>query len=93
MNFARVAVAAVVAWIVSLGIGYLSNQVLFKDLFTPPFQRPEAQMNGLLPIGFVFLLVGRLVFAYAYAKYVATGGAMQGIRFGCRSPSSPTALP
>ena len=53
MNFSRVAAAAVVAWIVSIGIG------------------------------FAFLLVGFLAFAYAYAKgYEGGNGVMEGLRFG-----------
>jgi hypothetical protein len=84
MNFARVAAAAVVAWMVSLGVGYLVNEVLFKDLFmSGSFLRPEAEINGLLPLGFAFLLVGFFAFAYMYAKgYEGGNGAMEGLRFG-----------
>lgn len=85
MNFARLAAAAVVAWIVSIGIGFFVNTVLLADLAlanTPPM-RPEAAITGLLPLGFVFLLLGFFAFAYAYAKgYEGGNGTMEGIRFG-----------
>src|SRR5688572_18044506 len=85
MNYARVAVAAVVAWIVSLVIGFVVNTVLLADLAaanTPPM-RAEAELMGLLPLGFVFVLVGFFAFAYAYAKgYEGGSGVMEGVRFG-----------
>ncbi len=85
MNVARVAAAAVVAWIVSIGIGFFVNTVLLADLAlanTPPM-RQEAELMGLLPVGFVFLLIGFFAFAYAYAKgYEGGNGVMEGIRFG-----------
>ena len=85
MNLPRVAIAAVVAWIVSLGIGFVVNTVLLADLAranTPPM-RPEADITGMLPMGFLFLLAGFFAFAYAYAKgYEGRNGVMEGIRFG-----------
>ena len=85
MNLPRVAIAAVVAWIVSLGIGFFVNTVLLADLAlanTPPM-RPEADITGMLPMGFLFLLAGFLAFAYTYAKgYEGGNGVMEGIRFG-----------
>ena len=85
MNFARVAAAAVVAWIVSLGLGFFINTVLLADptLVNAAAMRPEAQIMGLLPVGSVFLLVGFFAFAYAYAKgYEGGNGVMEGIRLG-----------
>jgi hypothetical protein len=85
MNYARIALAAVVAWVVSIGIGFFVNLVLLADLAranTPPM-RPEAEIVGMLPLGFVFLLLGFLAFAYAYAKgYEGGSGLMEGVRFG-----------
>ena len=85
MNFTRVAAAAVVAWIVSIGIGFVVNTVILADLAranTPPM-RQEAEITGLLPLGFVFLLLGFFAFAYAYAKgYEGGNGVMEGVRFG-----------
>jgi hypothetical protein len=85
MNYARLALAAVVAWVVSIGIGFFVNTVLLADLAranTPPM-RPEAEITGMLPLGFVFLLLGFFAFAYAYAKgYEGGNGPMEGVRFG-----------
>jgi hypothetical protein len=85
MNIARVVAAAVVAWIVSLGIGFFVNYVLLADLAlanTPPM-RPEAEITGMLPMGFGFLLAGFFAFAYAYAKgYEGGNGVLEGVRFG-----------
>lgn len=85
MNFARVAAAAVVAWIASIGIGFLVNEVLFTDLAAAnaAVMRPEAELMANLPLGFGFLLLGFFAFAYAYAKgYEGGNGVMEGIRFG-----------
>jgi hypothetical protein len=84
MNFPRVAAAAVAAWITALAVGYVVNEILFKSLFVlQPFYRPEAEVNGMLPLGFAFLLVGFFAFAYAFAKgYEGTNGVMEGVRFG-----------
>jgi hypothetical protein len=85
MNYARIAAAAVVAWVVSLGIGFVVNMVVLADLAranTPPM-RPESEIMGMLPLGFVFLLLGFFAFAYAYAKgYEGGSGLTEGIRFG-----------
>ena len=85
MNFERIAAAAVVAWIVSIPIGFLVNNVLLTDVFAPNVaaMRPEAELMAKLPIGLVFLLVGFFAFAYAYAKgYEGGSGVMEGVRFG-----------
>ena len=85
MNFARVAAAAVAAWVVSLPVGYVVNEILLKDIYTANAAalRPEAALQANVPIGFAFTLVGFFVFAYAYAKgYEGTSGIMEGIRFG-----------
>ena len=85
MNFPRIAAAAVVAWIVSLGIGFLVNNVLLVRIFAPnaAVMRPDAELMANLPLGFVFLLIGFFAFAYAYARgYEGGNGVMEGIRFG-----------
>ena len=85
MNFGRVAAAAVVAWIVSLPVGFFVNDVLLADIYAANASalRPEAEMTASLPLGFVFLLIGFFAFAYAYAKgYEGGNGVMEGIRFG-----------
>jgi hypothetical protein len=85
MNFGRIAAAAVVAWIVSLPVGFFVNTVLLADIYAANQSalRPEAEMNASLPLGFAFLLIGFFAFAYAYAKgYEGGNGVMEGIRFG-----------
>jgi hypothetical protein len=85
MNHRRVAVAAVVTWAVSLVVGFVVNDILLANIYTAnqAVMRPEAQMTGMLPIGFVFLLLGFLAFAYMYAKgYEGGSGLMEGMRFG-----------
>jgi len=85
MNFARIAAAAVVAWIVSIPVGFLVNNVLLTDVYAPnaAAMRPEADMMGNLPLGFVFLLIGFFAFAYGYAKgYEGGNGVVEGVRFG-----------
>jgi hypothetical protein len=83
VNFGRVAAAAVVAWIVSLALSPLVNNVLLADLYArhAAVFRPQAEMNLVLGLG--ASLVGFFVFAYAYAKgYEGGGGAVEGLRFG-----------
>ena len=85
MNFGRIAAAAVVAWVVSLPLGFLVNDVLLADITAAnaASMRPEAQVMANLPLGFAFLLLGFFAFAYAYAKgYEGGNGVVEGIRFG-----------
>lgn len=85
MNFPRVAAAAVSAWIVSLILGYVVNDLLLKGVYlaNAGSLRSEAAVNANLPLGFTFMLVGFFVFAYAYAKgYEGTSGVVEGLRYG-----------
>jgi hypothetical protein len=85
MNFGRIAAAALIAWIVSLGIGFLVNDVLLTQMLVAnrAAMRPDAEIMNNLPLGFVFLLLGFFAFAYAYAKgYEGGNGVVEGIRFG-----------
>ena len=85
MNLARVAAAAVVAWVVSFGVGFFVNGVLMADLLraNAAAMRPEAEITANLPLGFGLLLIGFVAFAYAYAKgYEGGNGVVEGIRFG-----------
>ncbi len=85
MNLARVAMAAVAAWVVYLGISFFVHTILLKDLYLQHLSamRPEADQNAILPLGFFFALVGFFAFAYAYAKgYEGGRGAQEGLRFG-----------
>ena len=83
MNFGRVASAAVVAWIVYLGLSPLVNNVLLADLYAQHARvfRPAAEMN--LAFGLGAALIGFFVFAYAYAVgYEGGPGAAEGLRYG-----------
>ena len=85
MNFARVAAAAVAAWVVSLPVGYVANEIILKDIYpaNAAAMRPEQAIMANVPVGFVFMLVGFFAFSYAYAKgYEGTSGPMEGVRFG-----------
>ena len=84
MNFPRVAMAAVAAWILSLPIGYLVNEVILKDVFVANAAalRPHDVVMSNLPMAYGFMLVGFFAFAYAYAKGYEGGGVLEGVRFG-----------
>jgi hypothetical protein len=85
MNLTRVAAAAVAAWVVYLGVSFVVHTVLLQDLYQQHLtaMRPEADQNGILPIGFLFALVGFFAFAYTYAKgYEGGSGTQEGLRFG-----------
>ena len=86
MNYARIALAAVAAWIVSIGLGYLINNVWLLRLYQNnawAFRRAE-EMTPLLPLGFGLQLLAFFAFAYAYAKgYEGAGSKIgEGVRFG-----------
>ena len=77
--------AAIAAWILSLPIGYVVNEIILKDVYAAnaTVLRPHDAIMANLPIGYGFMLVGFFLFAYAYAKgYEGTIGAMEGLRFG-----------
>ena len=85
MNYSRLVMAAVVAWVVSLPLGYFINTVLFAGLAAAnaAAMRPEAALYAKLPYGFAALLIGFLAFAYMYAKgYEGGSGVAEGFRFG-----------
>jgi hypothetical protein len=85
MNLMRVAIAAVAAWIMYLGVSFVVHTVLLRDLYQQHLaaMRPEADQNAILPIGFFFALLGFFAFAYVYAKgYEGGSGAQEGLRFG-----------
>jgi hypothetical protein len=83
MNFSRLALAAVSAWVLSLVLGFVVNTWVMADIAQAHAHvfRPEAEMN--LPLGFAAQLVAFFAFAYMYAKgYEGTGGLQEGLRFG-----------
>lgn len=85
MNFPRVVMAAVAAWVLYLGVSFVVHTVLLHDLYMQHVSamRPESEAQGILPVGFVFALLGFFAFAYAYAKgYEGGSGMQEGLRFG-----------
>ena len=85
MNFTRVALAALAAWVLYMVMGYIVHGVLLSDLYRQytGLMRPEAQAQTILPINFGVVLVGFFAFAYAYAKgYEGGNGLQEGLRFG-----------
>jgi hypothetical protein len=85
MNLPRVAIAAVVTWVVYLGVSFVVHTMLLVDIYARhrAVMRPEEQANAILPVGFVFALVGFFAFAYSYAKgYEGGSGLQEGLRFG-----------
>ena len=85
MNFPRVAMAAVAAWVLYMGMGFLVHGILLRDLYLEyaGVMRPEAEANAILPVNFGMVLVGFFAFAYAYAKgYEGGNGLQEGLRFG-----------
>ena len=85
MNVGRLVAAAVVAWVVAIGMGYVVNEVLLAGLYEANAAafRPEAAMMAKLPYGFGVMLVALLAFAFMYAKgYEGGNGVVEGLRFG-----------
>jgi hypothetical protein len=85
INFARIALAAVVSWIVYLGVSFFVHSLILREMYVQHLtsMRPEADQNAMLPVGFVFALVGFFAFSYAYAKgYEGGSGTQEGLRFG-----------
>ena len=81
MNFQRIAMAAVAAWIVDMVYGFIVFGNLMAGMFADPALHPEAEMN--LALGFASSFIGFFVFSYIYAKgYEGGQGLMEGIRFG-----------
>ena len=85
MNVGRLVAAAVVAWLVAIGLGYAVNEVLLAGLYDANAAafRPEAALMAKLPYGFGVMLVALLAFTFMYAKgYEGGNGVMEGLRFG-----------
>jgi hypothetical protein len=85
VNFPRVAVAALAAWILYFAMGYLVHGLLLRDLYLQhgPVMRPEVDASAILPAAFAASLIGFFAFAYSYAKgYEGGSGLQEGLRFG-----------
>lgn len=87
MNFLRVGLAALAAWVVYLALGFLIHAVMLNDMWQGLMRdgvaRSATTGNALMPLGFGLALPGCLAFAYAYAKgYEGGSGLQEGLRFG-----------
>jgi hypothetical protein len=88
MNYPRIALAGFAAWLASIALGYLINDIWLLRLYQAnawAFRRPD-DVAELVPIGLAAQLFGSLAFAFAYAKGYEhnreASGIAQGIRFG-----------
>ena len=85
MNYGRIAAAALVAWVVSIGIGFVVNDILLTNIYmeNAAVLRPETEMLARLPFGFGLMLLSFFALAYIYAKgYEGGNGVAEGLRFG-----------
>jgi hypothetical protein len=85
MDYKRLALAAVVAWVVDVFYGIGVWMLLLGDEFAkyPAVFRSEAAMNANLPLMFAGGLLAMFVLAYVYAKgYEGGNGIQEGLRFG-----------
>jgi hypothetical protein len=88
MNYPRIALAGMAAWLASIALGYLINDIWLLRLYQAnawAFRRPD-DVAELVPIGLAAQLLGSLAFAFVYAKGYENNrevsGIAQGIRFG-----------
>ena len=85
MNVKRLAMGALAAWVVSIAVGYVVNEILLVGLYeaNAAAYRPEAELMANLPAGFGFSLLGMFVLGYMYVKgYEGGSGVSEGGRFG-----------
>src|SRR6266850_3475583 len=86
MNYPRIVLAGIAAWMASIALGYLINDVWLLRLYQAnvwAFRRPD-DIAKLLPIGLAAQFLGCMAFAFAYARgYEGEGsGIGEGVRFG-----------
>jgi hypothetical protein len=85
MNYKRLALAAVVAWVVDSIYGVVVWMMMLGGEFAkyPAVFRPQADMNARLPLMFAGSLLAMFALAYIYAKgYEGGNGIQEGLRFG-----------
>ena len=85
MNYSRIAIAAIAAFVADAVYGFVVYGNLLTSefgLYPGIFRSPDAQM-AYLPGMFVAILIGMFVMTYIYAKgYDGGSGIQEGIRFG-----------
>ena len=83
MNFPRLALAAVIAWIAFIVLGWLVHGVFLTDLYTRQVAGIRGEGASNSASYFALALIGFFAFAYTYAKgYEGGQGAQEGMRFG-----------
>jgi putative flippase GtrA len=86
LNYGRILLAGIAAWVASIIVGYVINDIWLLRLYQAnawAYRRPE-DVRELVAYGLGVQLLASLAFAFAYAKgYEREGsGLAQGIRFG-----------
>ena len=85
MDYKRLSLAAVAAWVVDCVYGFLVYGVLLVGEFDryPTVFRPPDEVNGLLALMFGATLLGTFPIAYIFAKgHDGGNGLAEGFRFG-----------
>jgi hypothetical protein len=85
MNYGRLALAAIAAWVVDAVYGFLVYGTVLSSEFGryPGVYRPNEVGPSYLPILFVGILLAMFVAPYVYAKgYEGGNGIQEGMRFG-----------
>ena len=85
MNYTRLVLSAVAAWIVYFAVGGLVSGMLFAGYYRPysAVYRGKEEVMSRFPVGIAGMLVAMLVLALIYAKgYEGGSGLMEGLRFG-----------
>ena len=85
MDYKRLALAAVVAWVVDAAFGFVVwGNLLQADMAQfPAVFRSEAEMPAMMPIMFAGSLLSMFALAWIYAKgYEGGSGIAEGARFG-----------
>jgi hypothetical protein len=85
MDYRRLALAAIAAFVVDAAYGFVVWGNLLKADFEryPAVFRAEADVMGLMPMMFAGILLGMFALAWIYAKgYEGGSGVAEGARFG-----------
>jgi len=85
MNYGRLALAAVAAWVVDAVYGFIVYGTILSSEFGryPAIYRPNDVAPGYMPILFGGILLAMLIASYIYAKgYEGGSGVQEGMRFG-----------
>src|SRR5215510_11776753 len=88
MNYPRIALAGLAAWLASIALGYVIHDIWLLRLYQAnawAYRRAD-DIRELLPVGLAAHLLGSLAFAFAYAKGYEpnreASGVAQGVRYG-----------